>query len=111
MTMAQFQIYEVDLSNSTISGTTRLRQPRNIGISINKCNDNGQVKCAPQQEIDDFFENEIDYFGIHTQEKYLNSTAIENPFNYKFTKIASLKSQFNNALVTLSLKSYDFIDN
>ena len=64
--MANFYVYEVDLSNSTISGTTRIGQPRNIGVSINKCNVKGQVKCASQEEIDDFFENGIDYFGIHT---------------------------------------------
>ena len=95
-----------------------------IEISIEKCNSELNqsfklhqsltvttefVECAPQEDIDEFFENQVTQVCMWVMERYFDAVNIDVPLPHRWQSYIE-QGKSNRAIVDLSSNFYDLID-
>ena len=81
-------LYDIDLNEAEITGTTQKGFPKTITVSIEKCDPKIELKCESESTMQKFW-NEGAYFAIYAIETYLDLNNIEDPIKQKITPLTN----------------------
>ena len=102
-------MYDIDLTEAEISGSSSSGHPKTLTVSIEKCDPkNLEIPCVSESEMTKFWRST--FVGIMSIETYLDFNDIDNPIKQKITSLTSSDVGASSIYVELSLNSYDLID-